>query len=91
VKITGGQNLFTQRSNFSSGLAEKFCKELATLVLLSHQSFAAMSLAVLRIRDVFGSRIPDPKSAMKDRGEKIFIVIPFFWSHKFHKIELFYF
>jgi hypothetical protein len=58
VKITGGQNLFPQRSNFSSGLAEKFCKELATLVLLSHQSFAAMSLAVLRIRDVYpGSRI----------------------------------
>jgi hypothetical protein len=38
-----------------------------------------------------GSRIPDSKTAMKDRGEKKFVVIPFFWSHKFHKIELFYF
>ncbi len=33
-----------------------------------------------------GSQIPDPKTAMKDRKN-----IPFFWSHKFHKIELFYF
>jgi hypothetical protein len=24
-----------------------------------------------------GSRIPDPKTAMKDRGEKKFVVIPF--------------
>jgi hypothetical protein len=38
-----------------------------------------------------GSRIPDPKTAMKDIGEKKFVFIPFFWSHKFHKIELFYF
>jgi hypothetical protein len=38
-----------------------------------------------------GSRIPDPKTALKDRGEKKFVVKPFFWSHKFIKIELFYF
>jgi len=38
-----------------------------------------------------GSRIPDPKTAMKARGEKKFLVIPFFWSHKVHKTELFYF
>jgi hypothetical protein len=38
-----------------------------------------------------GSRIPDPKTAVKDIGEKKFVVIPFFLSHKFHKIELFYF
>ena len=37
------------------------------------------------------SRIPDPKTAMKDRGEKIFVVLPFFWSHKYHKIEVFNF
>ncbi len=59
-------------------------------------------MAVWRIRDVYpgsrilifthpGSRITDPKTAMKDRGEKKFVVIPFFWRHKFHKIELFYF
>ncbi len=41
--------------------------------------------------DYYPSRIPDPKTAMKDIGEKKFVVIPFFWSHKFHKIELFYF
>ncbi len=35
--------------------------------------------------------IPDPKTAMKDKGEKKLVVIPFFWSHKFHKIEPFYF
>jgi hypothetical protein len=30
-KIIGGLNFFPQRLNFYSGLAEKFCKELATL------------------------------------------------------------
>jgi hypothetical protein len=35
-----------------------------------------------------GSRIPDPKTATKERGEKFFFVIPFYVrSHKFHKIE----
>ena len=53
--------------------------------------------SVLRIRDVYpgsrilifthpGSRIPDPKTAIKERGEKKLIVIPFLCSHKFHKI-----
>jgi hypothetical protein len=37
------------------------------------------------------SRILDSKTAMKDIGEKKFVVIPFVWSHKFHKIEQFYF
>jgi hypothetical protein len=32
------------------------------------------------------SRIPDPKTATKERGEKKIDVIPF-CSHKFHKIE----
>jgi hypothetical protein len=41
--------------------------------------------------EFYPSRIPDPKTAMKDRSEKKLVVIPFFWSHKFHKIELFYF
>jgi hypothetical protein len=43
-----------------------------------------------RIPDL-GFRILDPKTAKEDIGEKKFVVIPFFWSHKFHKIELFYF
>jgi hypothetical protein len=37
-------------------------------------------IAVLRIRDIFvcpGSRIPDPKTATKERGEKKFVVQPF--------------
>ncbi len=34
-----------------------------------------------------GSRIPDPKTATKKRGQKKLVVIPFFCSHKFHKIE----
>ncbi len=53
--------------------------------------------SVLRIRDVYPgswfypsqipdlrSRIPDPKTAIKDRGEKKSLVIPFIWSHKVH-------
>jgi hypothetical protein len=41
--------------------------------------------------DFYPSRIPDPKKAMKDRGEKKFIVNFLFWSHKFHKIDYFIF
>ncbi len=33
-----------------------------------------------------GSRIPDPKTATKERGENKFFVT-FFWNHKNHKIE----
>jgi hypothetical protein len=51
----------------------------------------------LRIRDVYpgsrilifthpGSRISDPKTATKDRGEKNSFHT-FFWSNKFHKVE----
>jgi hypothetical protein len=36
--------------------------------------------------DFYPSRIPDPKTATKERGEKKFDVIPFYLSHKFHKI-----
>jgi hypothetical protein len=53
---------------------------------------------VLRIRDVYpgsrilifthpGSRIQITKTATKERGEKKFVVIPFFFIHKLHKIE----
>jgi hypothetical protein len=38
-------------------------------------------LALLRIRDVYpGSQIsdPDPKTAIKERDEKKFVVLPFF-------------
>jgi hypothetical protein len=34
-----------------------------------------------------GSRISDPKTAMKDRGEKVFVVIPFFGAIKFTKLN----
>jgi hypothetical protein len=34
------------------------------------------------------SRIPDPKTATKERGEKMFCHI-FFCGHKFHKIVIF--
>jgi hypothetical protein len=52
---------------------------------------------VLRIRDVYpgsqilifthpGSRIRDPKTATKERGEKKFVVIPFFVATNFTKL-----
>jgi hypothetical protein len=52
---------------------------------------------VLRIRDVYpgsrilnfthpGSRIPDPKTATKERGEKKILCHTFLCSHKFHKL-----
>jgi hypothetical protein len=53
----------------------------------------------LRILDVYpGSRIPDPdfypsqvpnpKTATKDRDEKIFVVIPFYVATNFTKFEV---
>jgi hypothetical protein len=42
---------------------------------------------VLRIRDEFFlSRIPDPKTAAKEKDEKKLAFLPFF-SHKYHKIK----
>jgi hypothetical protein len=43
-----------------------------------------------RIPDL-GSRIPDPKTATKDRGEKFFFVKPFFVATNFTKLNIFYF
>jgi hypothetical protein len=38
-----------------------------------------------------GSRIPDPKTATKERGEKKFVVKPFFFcSHKVYTIEYYF-
>jgi hypothetical protein len=37
--------------------------------------------------DFYTSRIPDPKTATKERGEKFFVVIPCFVATKYHKIE----
>ncbi len=38
-----------------------------------------------------GSRNPDPKTAMKDIGEKIFVVIPFYGVINFTKLNYFIF
>ena len=43
-----------------------------------------------RIPDL-GCRFPDPKTAMKDRGEKKFVVIPFFGAINFTKLNYFIF
>jgi hypothetical protein len=39
--------------------------------------------------DFYPSRIPDPKTATKERGKKK-ICYTFFCSHKFHKIEYYF-
>jgi hypothetical protein len=36
--------------------------------------------------DFYPSRIPDPKTAIKERGEKFFFVIPFFVATNFTKL-----
>jgi hypothetical protein len=38
-----------------------------------------------------GSRIPDPKTATKERGEKKFVVKPFLWPQILQNRKLFYF
>ncbi len=59
-------------------------------------------MPVLRIRDVYpripdpdfypsripdpGSRIPDPKTATKERAERKFVVIPFYVATNFTKV-----
>jgi hypothetical protein len=48
---------------------------------------APTSLEVLRIRDP-GSRIPDPKTAANERGEKKFFVIPFYVATNFTKLKI---
>jgi hypothetical protein len=35
-----------------------------------------------------GSRIPDPKTATKERGEKKLVVIPFFVASNFTKLKI---
>jgi hypothetical protein len=38
--------------------------------------------------DFYPSRIPDPKTTTKVRGEKTFVVIPFFAATKFTKLKI---
>jgi hypothetical protein len=70
------------------------CGDLNLNICRSDPHHIATSGAMLRIRDVYPgipdpdfypSRIPDPKTGKKERGKKI-VVIPFFCSHKYHKI-----
>jgi hypothetical protein len=35
-----------------------------------------------------GSRIPDPKTATKERGEKKFVIIPFYVATNFTKLYI---
>jgi hypothetical protein len=41
--------------------------------------------------DFYTFRIPDPKTATKERGEKKICCQTFFCSHKFHKIVNYFF
>jgi hypothetical protein len=38
--------------------------------------------------DFYPSRIPDPKTATKERGEKKFFVIPFYVATNFTKLKI---
>jgi hypothetical protein len=38
--------------------------------------------------EFYPSRIPDPKTATKERGEKKFVVIPFYIATNFTKLEI---
>ncbi len=44
-------------------------------------------LARIPDSDFYPSRIPEPKTVTKERGEKKIVIILFFCSHKFYKIE----
>jgi hypothetical protein len=47
VKITGGPNFFPERPNFSSKLAEMFCK-----VLVAMADAGVMNCGLLKIKEV---------------------------------------
>jgi hypothetical protein len=38
--------------------------------------------------DFYPSRIPDPKAATKERGEKKLVIIPFFVGTNFTKLQI---
>jgi hypothetical protein len=38
--------------------------------------------------DLYPSRIPDPKTATKERGEKKYVVIPFYVTTNFTKLKI---
>jgi hypothetical protein len=70
-------------------------------ILFLSEIFIIECIPVWRIRDVYpgsrililpitdpGSRIPDPKTATKERGEKKFGVIPFYVATNFTKLYI---
>jgi hypothetical protein len=44
----------------------------------------------ITVSEFYPSRIPDPETAIKERGEKKINRNTFFCSHKFHKIEKYF-
>jgi hypothetical protein len=69
------------------------CSRIGRPILGIYKSSVADPGCLSRIRILifthpgFGSRIPDPKTAIKERGEKKISCHTFFCCHKFHKIE----
>jgi hypothetical protein len=72
---------------------------LVHTVPICHKNIISLQKSVWRIRDVYpgsrilifthpGSRIPDPKTATKERGEKKFVVIPFLVVTNFTKLNI---
>jgi hypothetical protein len=60
--------------------------EIRQLLILVERPVLPLQ-AVLRIRDVYpGSRLPDPKTATKERGEKKLVFIPFYVATNFTKL-----
>jgi hypothetical protein len=51
-------------------------------------SVYSSSLSRIPDPDFFPSRIPDPKTATKERGEKKFDVIPFYVATNFTKLDI---
>jgi hypothetical protein len=82
---------------------ERLCKDLMALGKQGyppyHTIYQIRYRTVWRIRDVYpgscflpipdpGSRIPDPKTATKERGEKKIFVIPFYVATNFTKLNI---
>jgi hypothetical protein len=95
IRILGSSLKGTELTNIRKAVSKKTEKDPKKNI--ENNKFKLLTL--LRIRDVYpgsrilifihpGSRIPDPKTATKEKGEKEFVVLPFFVATNITKLRI---
>ncbi len=72
-------------------MGDDFTSTLTKTAKMTHKSSVADPGCLSRILIFYPSRIPDPKTTMKDRGEKKFVFLPFFGAINLTKLNYFIF